>query len=118
MYDPMTLCSLEPRAGYDFKWFAVEPAVMYPATIERVLDCLDGEAPTELGDAAGSIMGMASQVPPAAWDLALSPAPEDKGLREVRAAALEVARLWFTQAMQVIHGTLGIHITKNEDYRL
>lgn len=113
MYDPMKFCTAEKREGWDQPWFAVDPQAMYPATITRILEVVEsGEKPVELGSAEAQLMSFVLAVPEGGWDLARESRDDVTGKAEVaaRTAALEVARLWFTQAMQVKHGSVGLRI--------
>ena len=123
------------KAGY--APFTFEPAVIYPATIARILEVLkDGSLPTELIDkklnpdvdprsAALMHRSRIKAIPEEAWDLALKPrseftdSPDDAALVAMRADALEAARLWFTRALKNEVGKpVGIHILRDDDYRL
>lgn len=120
------------------EWYSLAPDDIYPATISRIVDCIDrGERfPDELIDrdsiepdgVAAALMIEAQAVAPPAWDWALRPLSEwadpesTKALewhRAERAKALECARRWFTQALHVKVGKpVGIKILKDERYRL
>lgn len=139
-YEILKLCKVAQRADMKaagYEPFVFEPAVIYPATIARIKQVLkDGSLPTELIDknlnpdvdprsAALMHRSRIRAIPEEAWDLALKPrseftdSPDDAGLLVIRADALEAARLWFTRALKNEVGKpVGVHILKDDDYRL
>jgi len=135
IYNPYDLCekseNQEPEAEMGTR-FEIEPSVMYPATIDRIVDVLAfGKVPLELMDlhavfgvnplaAAEQLITRARKVPAWSWQDALAPKDEvGPGPRIAdRAEALEIARLWFTQAMQVKEGKVILHILRDERFRL
>jgi hypothetical protein len=139
-YDVLDFCKVAERPdmkAVGYEPFAFEPAVIYPATIARILEVLaDGSLPTELIDknlnpdvdprsAALMHRSRIKAIPEEAWALALKPrsefadSPDDAALLGIRADALEAARLWFTRALKNEVGKpVGVHILKDEDYRL
>ena len=138
-YDILSLVKIEKRDDPDGRtWYAVDPDIVYPATIKRIQAVLkSSEIPQELVDPASPIevdprgvarlyLSDASRVPADAWKLALIPRGEfdqDSPALGDRAFALEVARRWFTQALHVQTGGngsgMGIHIlAKDKAYRL
>lgn len=135
-YDPHALCEVsenqEPEVELGTR-FEVDPSVMFPATIVRIQDVLlTGVVPIELMDrkpvfgvnplaAAEQLILRAKNVPQFSWEHALAHKRDCPALAMAdRAEALEVARLWFTQAMQVKEGQVILHILRdlNDTYRL
>ncbi len=116
-YDVMAYARRENRPDH-FEWYAFLPSEIYPATILRILEVRrSGEIPEELIDehsiaphgVAMDYMKRALAIPEDAFELNGA----DRG------AVLELARLWFTQALRVKVGKpIGIHILKDEAYRL
>lgn len=112
--------------------FEVDPAVMFPAIVERIKAVRAGELPDELGESGAAFMKKYTGVKDEALNLALKPldvflpfGEEEVSLtamksmsRALRADALAFAEDYFQRALckQVGKG-LRIHITRNEDYR-
>ncbi len=137
-YDILSLVSIEERDDPErVVWYGVDPDIIYPATVKRIREVLaSGEIPQELVDPSSPLevdprgvarlyLSDASRVPADAWQLALTPRgefDEESPALSDRAFALEVARRWFTQALHVMAGGngtgMGIHILKDERYRL
>ena len=136
-FDALKMVVLEKRAKEkDRKWFEADPAKIYPATVKRIKQVIKGGIlPEELLDyspdrdpmvspGAGAMMYVrdAKQINANAWIWALKPRSGFTKAEQIgaRALALEIARRWFTRAlhMQLKGEPLGLHITKNEDYRL
>lgn len=133
-YKILSLATPEKRdddKGYN--WYAVDPAVVYPETVKRILDVLQsGELPQELVDdkapveidprsVARQYLAEARSMPEKAWEWSLTDRTEFKDPEQItaRAAALELARRWFTQALHVaVGGSLGVHILKDERFKL
>lgn len=129
-------------------WFEVDPAVMFPAAIEYLKEALtrlvglcslsegdllkkafsgDDEAKFiaqsagramifEVRDALAGAGGLS-------WDLALAPRSEfadEDPLVQDRAALLEAVRRFWTEAnhQSINNSTQGIHISKDEDWKL
>lgn len=140
-------CQVEKRVGAhksplygdghapDHKWYAFDPAVIYPATIQRIKEVVasrDSPIPEELIDnqappgveprsVAVAYVNTARLFPLEAWDWAL----QDRDLVydpkqiALRAEALTLARRWFTQALHCAVGSaVGVHILKDDYYRL
>lgn len=135
-YDPHSLCEVsenqEPEVGLGTR-FDIDPALMFPATVGRIVEVLEsGIVPIELMDrkpvfginplaAAEQLILRAKRLPTFAWEHALAHKSKcAEPARPDRAEALEVARLWFTQAMQVKEGVVILHILRdpNDTYRL
>lgn len=118
----------------DEVWYSVKPSVIYPATVERILQAVEGDAPPpELVEAgpipdgvARTLLAQARAIDPIAFTWANIPADEFEDYpqeREGRRAALETARLWFTQAIHSrVGGPVGVKITadtpEDKAYRL
>jgi len=89
----------------------VDPGEMYPRTIEDIRHSLatDTDYPLLM------IKAMVKELPVEAWDLALV---GEKS--ELRARALEVARLWFTEKLHqtISHHSMTLHILKDDRWRL
>lgn len=127
-------------------WFLVDAAVAYPETIARLREFLTGdELPAELmgssnpdvAPAAGARLAISRirQLPDEAFDWALIPFEKfsadprnHENTVEVqgrlvspiicRALALELARLWFTRALKLQHGPIGVHISNAPAFKL
>lgn len=136
-FDAKSLATIEDRPKDEYTWYAVDPGIIYPATIERIVTVLTFNVyPEELNDpathpqidsrAAGRIiLNAAAEIPAKGWTDALKPRDTFDNLKDaeavkVRAAALDIARRWFTQALHVQEGgdgtPLGIHILENKPY--
>lgn len=106
-----------PELPNQYTWFAVQPAELYPATLAHIQKVLEGQRPP---DPLGMYFDAARRLAPAAWaaaELERAACPVD--LLAVRAEALEIARLWFTEMLhQAAAGPIGLHILKDERYRL
>lgn len=122
--------------GKERPWFTCDPEKIFPAVIARITQVLeDGEFPQELVDnnsqseidprgVARQYLARAKKINPEAWQWAL----QDRGIFykqepiKERAAALDLARLWFTQALHVQVGgdgtPLGIHWLNRPAFRM
>lgn len=116
MYDPDLLATFE--AGQ----YSVDPAVMYPATIDRILDLDPYSIPAEFGspEMGRQMMDKALAIPDRAWELAF--VPRDQVAEEdtpMRAEALGEAFSWFKAALVAAHPgePIVIHVSKNLDWR-
>ncbi len=135
-YNVFDLC--EDKGDY----FEVDPAVMFPATLARIKECLVSEPPIEImtpgwtgrpdrEPVADKFVRQAEGFPGGAWELALKPFADfpvpdpdpdkDKELKAMlalRAATLAFVESWFKRALALVvgHG-VRIHISKNLDYR-
>ena len=100
---------VEPtQAGYDLR-FEIDPDKLYPAALAHVAEAIDRARPPEpLGQLwdAGRLVGAQ------AFADAVTGKPGDRA----RAAALEVARLWFTELLhQAVGGAaMNVHILKGD----
>lgn len=121
-------------------WYNVDPDVMYPAVIQYlaanqpalielnkkpdadlVTLALSGDKAAHFVLKARQTVGLLNQVSAEDWDLAMQPKQDDTKFLDGdrRAAALEVARLFFTEALhQATAGAIGVHILKAEHWRL
>ena len=122
-------------------WYKVEPGKMYPAMIEFIVEQLDNENEGD-GIIRSQYYPAARSLPPNSWELALVPRQEVTKQTDLalRAQALELARIWFTellhrslrwQALGVKEkkiwatdppptsgASLGFQITKDERWKL
>lgn len=123
-------------AGDDRTWFRCDPAVVYPEVIERIQEVIkSGELPQELVDNASPAeidprgvarmyLSRAKAVDAAGWKYALQAREKFTDPEKIllRAEALEIARLWFTQALHVQVGgngtPLGVHWTNSPAFKL
>ena len=103
----------------DTAWFAVDPAVMYPAMTTHITEIIQSgrSVPQNLEQ----YLSRAKKISSAAWgatSVARSDVSDD--LVVGRAEALECTRLWFTAMLHAAIGMvpMGVHILKNEDWRL
>lgn len=133
MYDALKMATAVGEQG-GYQVFEIAPADLYPATVGRIQEAIaGGELPAELIDhnpadpriapAQGAMqyMAEAQAIPNRAWSLADVPRDQITKQADValRAQALEMARRWFTRALQLAAGgPIGLHILKDEDYRL
>lgn len=125
----------------EYNWFNVAPGEMYPAAIRFIqTQLIEGKQ----GDGVirAQYYPAAEALPAEAWELALLPRDEvgNKKHIELRAAALETARLWFTELLHralrwqaagmkeskfwhtepptAATAPLGLYIQKDERWRL
>ena len=130
-YSVGQLVEVEERENInDRTYYAVDPAKVYPATVKEIVRRLDEEdVPARYVQAGGEIrdnpllrlFGRAKEIPPQAWDHALESRENYPAkAREARGKALEIARLWFTEVLhqENDYAPLGVHILKDERYRL
>lgn len=121
MLNVLAIAKPEPRENETRPWFVVEPGELYPAALAHVaLVVKNGARPP---DPLGLLFDQARQLPTnALTELALIPFSEvgnSQKTRTARATALEIARLWFTELLQTtVGGPIGLHILKNEDWKL
>lgn len=133
-YNPLELCQeLDPTTD-GRRSFICDPGIIYPSTIQHIrqviaspnlpIELYQDFSPPEIDPraVARDYQAKARTLPVRAWDLALLPrqdlrSPEDESLR---AEALTLARLWFTQALHVaISGNpLMLRILKDDHWRL
>ena len=114
----LKLVKPEKRGEKDVDWYAAEPGVIYPNTIDFIVEFLtSGEAAPEF---LLQTMMAAKNVDAKDWELAKKPlqkCPPER--RAGRGAALEIARLIFTALLRVQNGRpIGLHILKDERYQL
>lgn len=104
--------------GREIPEFEIDPDTMYPATIEEIQLALAGEGVFPIRDHEVA----AKSLPEFAWGLALTPRDQVEEWEKlaIRAKALELARLWFTERIHqaVDHVPMKIHILKSERWRL
>jgi hypothetical protein len=123
----------EKRNDPQYKWYAFEPNVIYPVTVKRIQEVVASrEIPGELVDSkptpgvdpysvAINYANWAKALPDDAWTFALKTRDSFILPQEItlRAEALNLARLWFTQALSVAVGeAVGVHILNDERYKL
>jgi hypothetical protein len=128
--DALAMATPEERAGFSRPYYAVDPGEFYPATVAAIKAQLEtGKTPPRYIQAGGEIRQnplvelyqRATKVPEQSWDHALEPGDNyPPKARANRREALEVARLWFTETLhqQLDYAPLGLHILKDERYRL
>lgn len=111
--------------------YQVDPAVMFPATVQRIKNVLAGEPPVEIVSKGWTgnpwrepvtdrTLREAEAFMPHAWDLALEPYDANTAphLQALRSAALAFVESWFKRALALKVGPpVVIHISKNLDYR-
>lgn len=105
------------EAGY--RAVEVDPADLYPQTIAHIRQRLLTESAPD--GALRQEWDQALTLPRDAWDLALVAATDDMPApdRAARAAALEIARRWFTEVLhQAIGGAMQLRITRDLTYKL
>jgi hypothetical protein len=130
LFDAKSLVKIEERPRPGHVWFACDPGIIYPAVIARIREVLkSGEFPNELVDlntppeadprgVARTYLTIARTIQPEAFKWALQ--EHDRFYSNYtdieivrRAQALELARLWFTQALHVQAGgdgtPIGVH---------
>lgn len=102
------------------QWFVVEPAQLYPAAIADLIEVVEaGRQPSH--PALIAPYHRAKALGAGGLRLALvarAQCPPDD--LTIRAEALEVARLWFTEKLHqaIDHAPMGLHITKDDDWWL
>ncbi len=108
----------EERGDKARDWYAVDPKITYPAAIAFIKRVRAGTitTPKFLVDTLIRISAVETEY----FALALKPASEcPVDLRPIRGKALEAARIVFTAMMRKENGRpIGVHILKNEDWRL
>lgn len=127
----MELVEIELRPNDPVIWYRIWPGRLYPAMaaeVQRVLEAGEAGRPT---GALVTLWEAARSLPREAWGLALNEkrfcaVPEVA----LRAQALELLRLWFTEMLQREHAgiphpaegeamaPLGLHILRDEAWRL
>jgi hypothetical protein len=105
--------------------FEIGPGVLYPEAIADIRALLASgylpQAKTKAGmDALMILHTQAKRVPAEAWDMALSAEPPLPERGEIRAMALELARLWFTEKLHqaVDYKPMALRILKDERYKM
>lgn len=135
MFDATALCTVEDRPNDpNRKWFTIDPNVMYPAMVARILEVVNSRerAPKELigfvgvndapldaddSQAARRYLSLARRLPKTAWDEALKPAATATDLVN-RKTALILAKDWFERALTLqVGGNVGIHILADDTYK-
>jgi len=126
-YDILKLCKKNKAGTYE-----IDPAVMFPATIARMQECVKGDELVEIvskgwpGRAdrepvADKFLRQAEGFPREAWDLAMTPFDQvhDANLLALRAEVLVLAEQWFKRALALAHGEKGVKvfISKNLDWK-
>jgi hypothetical protein len=112
--------ALEEREGDDRSWFSVQPGEVYPAALEELADAVQsGQAPKD--PPLASLYARAAALGPEGLRLGTEPRdalPDE--LVPVRAEALEIARLWFTEQLhQAVEGRpIGLHIARDDAWKL
>lgn len=126
MLDPLSIAIEETRANdQGYVWYAVDPNEMYPETMEHILGVLSSAEPrnqvtTNLLQYTFRAMAL-SAAEPSAWGWALQPRASftDARMIGMRAEALEIARLWFTEMLHAANNVpIGVHILKDERWKL
>lgn len=136
----------EAAAGTNFRtWYDIDPDLMYPAVIQYLGDsqqelielnkqseaqlvtlALDGNKAAHFVLKARQTISLLHQVGIEDWYLAICPRSDFEdgtgaanASAQRRGIALEVARLFFTEALhQATKGPIGVHILKAEHWRL
>lgn len=95
--------------GYES--YTIAPADLYPPTIAHIRAVLaSGSAPD---GALRQEYDQAVTIPDAAWDAAL-----DGSAHPQRAAALTIARRWYTESLhRAVGGPIHLHITRDLAYK-
>ena len=118
MLDVFSIAIPEARAD-DYQWFIVAPSALYPAAVAHVNAMRHQPRPQ---GALGMYWDDAQSIPEPVWGYALCSLADiaDSPLaRANRARLLECARLWFTEMLHAAVGAaIGVHITKDEHWRL
>jgi hypothetical protein len=101
-----------------WSWYTVDPNDLYPAALAHVHTALGFDKPD---GALAQEWDAGQMLPPDIWARAARESREDfddEGLA-ARAAALEIARRWFTELLHKANGQpIGLHIEKDERWRL
>lgn len=119
MLDVFAIAKAEERPEADRAWFALNPGELYPATLGHVRQVLEGPRPAEpLGQLYDRARALPVEILTAVAETP-SKAAYSNALVLQRAEALEVARLWFTEMLQqAVGGPIGVHILKDERFKL
>ena len=118
--DAMKLVTEEKREGDAAKgypvWYALDPATVYPAAINLMGEAL--RDPKAMETIPKMYQGELKTITQQQLDLASKPA--DPGTRHSRAATLDLARRIFTELLHEAagHKPMGVHIIKNEAWKL
>ena len=99
--------------------FTIDPNVLYPLSIQHIRETLAAHG-KQTGVMAG-YLSTASMLPDRVWSLALTPANRVEWPdRALRAQALELARLWFTETLHraVNEQPMKIQITRGLRWKL
>lgn len=117
----------------EHSWYAFEPSAIYPVTIRRMQEAALSDSPpvelvetSEKGPNDGVARAYLAQVQALASANALDRGLEEHGVYAEgtleyvhRIQTLELARLWFTQALHVrIGGPIGVKILNDKRYKL
>lgn len=132
--------SLREKANI-YNWYNVTPAEMYPAIIAHIQKAFEAYDQSD-GIIRSQYYPAALALPDRAWQLALTPRDEvtKQANIDLRAEALELARVWFTELLHralrwkaagvespilwpteppaAVAAPLGLHIEKDERYKL
>jgi len=115
--DVLKLVKEEKREdGDNRQWLAVDPAVVYPAMLDYFTRAL--KDPTVAASIPGQYRPRVVSLSMGAITMAGQKTKPDT--REGRAQVLDLARLVFTELLHVAieHKPMGIHILKNEAWKL
>lgn len=104
----------EERPDDEYTWWAVTPSRMYPATLRVIEYCLKTQ---QIPAGQGQYYAEAQRLPAEAWRWAR--VHRDQVPAEhlpTRAAALDLARRWFIEALHQETGApIGVHILAEGD---
>lgn len=131
-FDALGYVELEERLDSDRDFYAMDPAVAYPAILEHIDFLIRNRRrplPTPIHDEDGSVIDLqpnpleplyirAKQLPATVW---IDTADGRLAVGDpLRAEALELARLWFTEVLhrQLGGGAMGLHILSDPAWRL
>lgn len=118
MLDVFSIARVGDQVEGGYRPVEVDPADLYPATIAHIRGRL---ATASVPDGAlKQEWDQALSIPTDAWEAALVDGSALTGsAREQRAAALEIARRWFTEVLhQAIGGPMQLKITRDLTYKL
>jgi len=115
---PLLLAEQEERADSGVEWYAVDPNVMYPLTIDFIRAELNSAV--QPPESIRQHMLAASQCAAEDWELAKQSIVHcPAGKRQNRALCLELARLIYTALLHDAVGKpVGVHILKDDRWKL
>ena len=118
MLNPLTIARVGDLDAAGYRAVEADPADLYPQTIAHIRQRLAANSAPD--GALKQEWDAALQIPQAAWEVALLPKGQvNESAHALRAAALEIARRWFTEVLhQAVGGPVALRITRDLTYKL